>query len=61
MHGFLVDLSKCSDIDREKYERILSMAFDTYSVAGHPFCYEIMWDRKEPVTDFIPAEFVRSL
>jgi hypothetical protein len=61
MKGYIVDLSECSDSDRQKYERIIDLGFDTYDIAGQPFCYEVMWDRKEPLTDLIPPELVRAL
>jgi hypothetical protein len=60
MANYIVDLSKCSDSDREKYEHIISLGFDAYLIAGRPFCYEVIWDNKEPLTDLVPPEFVQT-
>jgi hypothetical protein len=61
MQKFLVDLSKCSADDLEKYKRVLDLGFDSYIIPGRPHCYEVMWDNPEPLTDFIPVELVHPL
>lgn len=59
MKRYYVDFTDCSECDRKKYERILGLAFDHYTVANNPNCYEVMWSRSEPLTDFIPFAYVR--
>lgn len=61
MKRYYVDLSKCSEDEVLNYKRILDCAFDTYMVAGRPSCYDVMWDKKEPLTDFIPSALIQLL
>ncbi len=53
MERYFVNLF-CLPDPNSLYERIHSLAFDDYIIAGKPHAYEVMWEHREPISTLIP-------
>ena len=53
MERYFVNLFGLPDPE-SLYERIHSLAFDDYIIAGKPHVYGVMWEHWEPISTLIP-------
>jgi hypothetical protein len=59
MQKILVDLSSCSETDRQKYRDILKkVSYDVYPYADNFQLLQVMWELDQPITDFVPGALV---